>query len=118
MCRSSAEKVRLVDHLNRTQEVMGSIPFESTTWVVVEPHKPADYFRRTDLRTRRTRVKSRLSLKGEWFPGGIAQLGERLNRTQEVNGSIPFVSTTQGPTRNASPQRWRFFFDRGSANRT
>jgi hypothetical protein len=27
--------------------------------------------------------------------GAVAQLGERLNRTQEVEGSIPFGSTTQ-----------------------
>ncbi len=26
--------------------------------------------------------------------GGIAQLGERLHGMQEVNGSIPFISTT------------------------
>ncbi len=27
--------------------------------------------------------------------GGVAQLGERLNGIQEVNGSIPSISTTQ-----------------------
>ena len=27
--------------------------------------------------------------------GGVAQLGERLNGIQEVNGSIPSVSTTK-----------------------
>ena len=27
--------------------------------------------------------------------GGIAQLGERLPCKQEVNGSIPFISTIQ-----------------------
>ena len=26
-------------------------------------------------------------------PGGLAQLGERLPCKQEVNGSIPFIST-------------------------
>ena len=31
-----------------------------------------------------------------WFltPGGVAQLGERLNGIQEVRGSIPLSSTT------------------------
>jgi hypothetical protein len=28
--------------------------------------------------------------------GGIAQLGERLHGMQEVIGSIPFTSTTEG----------------------
>ncbi len=28
--------------------------------------------------------------------GGIAQLGERLNGIQEVSGSIPLISTTDG----------------------
>ena len=27
-------------------------------------------------------------------PGDVAQLGERLGRIEEVEGSIPFVSTT------------------------
>lgn len=29
--------------------------------------------------------------------GGVAQLGERLNGIQKVNGSIPSVSTTKSP---------------------
>ncbi len=28
------------------------------------------------------------------MPGGIAQLGERLNGIQEVSGSIPLISTS------------------------
>jgi hypothetical protein len=31
----------------------------------------------------------------ELASGGVAQLGERLHRTQEVIGSIPFTSTTE-----------------------
>ena len=30
-----------------------------------------------------------------WVPGAIAQLGERLDRTQEVGGSSPPSSTTE-----------------------
>src|SRR5437763_15601659 len=34
--------------------------------------------------------------------GAVAQLGERLNRTQEVIGSIPFSSTTCNDLRNTA----------------
>ena len=37
--------------------------------------------------------------------GGIAQLGERLVCNQEVNGSIPFVSTSF-PHRKAMTAGW------------
>ena len=32
-----------------------------------------------------------------WRFGGLAQLGERLPCKQEVSGSIPLISTKQGP---------------------
>ena len=32
-------------------------------------------------------------------PGGIAQLGERLNGIQEVSGSIPLISTRVAQSR-------------------
>ncbi len=34
--------------------------------------------------------------------GGIAQLGERLNGIQEVNGSIPFISNLFSPNFQAA----------------
>ena len=41
-----------------------------------------------------SRTDERLSLTG---PGAIAQLGERLDRTQEVGGSSPPSSTPRTP---------------------
>ena len=42
-------------------------------------------------------------------PGGVAQLGERYNRTVEVGGSSPPASTRDGdrPTRRSAPGRFR-----------
>ncbi|VXC13077.1 hypothetical protein PSEUDO8BK_40938 [Pseudomonas sp. 8BK] len=37
--------------------------------------------------------------------GGIAQLGERLHGMQEVNGSIPFISTNFAVVTTATGQR-------------
>ena len=39
-------------------------------------------------------------------PGGIAQLGERLNGIQEVSGSIPLISTKE---KFQDIQSWSFF---------
>ena len=38
-------------------------------------------------------IKVAVWLEVKIIPGGIAQLGERLNGIQEVSGSIPLVST-------------------------
>jgi hypothetical protein len=57
-----------------------------------------------DGRKREKAVRRKYFSKNLLFPkithimsilcGGIAQLGERLHGMQEVNGSIPFISTT------------------------
>ena len=41
--------------------------------------------------------------------GGIAQLGERLNGSQEVSGSIPLISTTKS-SENIGFQNFFFVF--------
>ena len=48
---------------------------------------PTEVANATSLR----RMSPRSSLVGR--VGDVAQLGERLNRTQEADGSIPFIST-------------------------
>ena len=44
-------------------------------------------------------------LNGPMRSGDVAQLGERLNRIQEVRGSTPLVSMQEGPVKQG------FFFD-------
>ena len=43
-------------------------------------------------------------------PGGIAQLGERLNGIQEVSGSIPLISTRGYARESLGTVRFQGFF--------
>src|SRR3954470_23618490 len=66
------------------------------------PHAPASHPPRPTgairLQTRRACIEYARSRRRSWAVGAVAQLGERLNRTQEADGSIPFSSTTRkGP---------------------
>ena len=52
-----------------------------------------DTFGRRGLDSRPAKRAARQTGPSQWHRGAVAQLGERLNGIQEVDGSIPFGST-------------------------
>jgi hypothetical protein len=82
-----------------SKRVARRVRFRAVSWVenVLQNTGPAEFRQSSFLDFRRTPGYN------FWFltPGGVAQLGERLNGIQEVRGSIPLASMR--PAKQGAP---------------